>query len=29
MVWILDQLDKDHCKESIITFNSYDKKKDE
>nr|DAK15261.1 MAG TPA: hypothetical protein [Caudoviricetes sp.] len=29
MVWVLDQLDKDHCRESIITFTSYDKKNDE
>ena len=24
VVWILDSLDKDHCRESIITFTSYD-----
>jgi len=29
VVWVLDQLDKDHCRESIITFTSYDKKNDE
>ena len=29
VVWILDWLDKNHCKESIITFTSYDKKNDE
>ena len=29
VVWILDHLDKDHCRESIITFTSYTQKKDE
>ena len=29
VVWILDQLDKDHCRESIITFTSLEHKKDE
>ena len=29
VVGVLDWLDKDHCKESIITFTSYDKKNDE
>lgn len=29
VVWVLDWLDKNHCKESIITFTSYDKKNDE
>ena len=29
VVWVLDQLDKDHCRESIITFTSLEHKKDE
>lgn len=29
VVGVLDWIDKDHCRESIITFTSYDKKNDE
>lgn len=29
VVWILDWIDKDHCRESIITFTSLEHKKDE
>lgn len=29
VVWVLDHLDKDHCRESIITFTSLEHKKDE
>ena len=29
VVWILDWLDKDHCRESIITFTSLEQKKNE
>ena len=29
VVGVLDWIDKDHCRESLITFTSYDKKNDE
>nr|DAN85322.1 MAG TPA: hypothetical protein [Caudoviricetes sp.] len=29
MVGVLDWIDKDHCRESIITFTSYDTKNNE
>lgn len=29
VVWILDWIDRDHCRESIITFTSLEHKKDE